>query len=1205
MTYELHNLSSVHDVDEHSRGILRVFLESDDDYLLFFDSDLVILPGWRETLRRLLREGDTDIVSLYDSAFHRGRTGGSFLRRKQTIGNAGSVMSRDFAKDLSEHSSGSFDWDYVKKRGRKGFVVPTESVVDHFGHFGTWNHDCSRSKVEHARRFDVSKLSAWVKHRFNLFTVHCLDSEDTTMPVWFTVVTGAGDPRRLRNAKKISAMTSGDLVDSMSDRECRVFLGNLGDLGVTVHARWPVHLGETPPVTQETGTNEFLAGKIRHWCSVLRWFRTCVGRRGSCVLIQDDTLLRPEDIPKIIKVAEAPLIAPLTTMTTACTECVMITDSEHAGDLLRSVTTAGLYGPTDWQLLDRVHAMGIGKRHAGWPSVIRNSKKVTWDEFGRGGAVRVVAAERNLTVYVLTRRDAFKRRALIRSTWAKGHDVVFMVGRACDIPPSKRRKWTCELKLGLASDRSWREKAIDKRIDSESDVVRLPMVDVYRALPRKVQASLGWLLKHRPGSKWFHKADDDMFVNVDALKKLVGTHDERENIVLGSIQTGWKVGRQPGKWQELKYKPKTWPPFPLGSAGHTVTRGVAEYVQGMTEMYQGEDVCMGIWLKGVARFVHSDKYRNDRKCPAEAVSVGHDLTDSDIERCAGIMEMGWDTKLTSKPTHNRYYAKPMTANSVSLLWKLMRRFVQLMDNHGIQWCLAYGTMFGAVCAADILPWDDEIDVFIFGKSNWLLLDTIDPGSDFYFKGDFEVYGDKNKKFYHKDGLKHPSRGGRDVAWTSPFIDIRRIDLGLSAFIADPISKSFTTKDMLPLTYTQFGDMMLPIPSCPECILKKRYKADPCSVCKYNTWDHIFEKPVHRCTAAERHAKVANCYISEKFRTDGVRCDKVITCPDGFIDGRCCAQRVVLDFPKISQQRRATFLREGGVSLDVHNQQICKQLKSIEAAQVTRTSETHGRDLNIIFWNAERGKTWEKAAMHEKFQNADIILLNEMDVGMARSGNVNTARLLAEKLDMNYVQGIEFVELTNGTPDEIKLTDGQTNSDGFHTNAILSKLPLLNPQILRFKHANMYYSNSPTSEIRLGNRMALYAKVIISGHATWLVVTHIDGTDGEIHAIRKLINSFDEDDSVVFVGDLHRNLHSMQQKLKSLDFSANDQCNHLPTWGYRHHDGKVKAFGNDHTHLFGLRGIRSDSVKLSPPEGIDGSLLSDSAILSTTLKAERL
>ena len=152
---------------------------------------------------------------------------------------------------------------------------------------------------------------------------------------------------------------------------------------------------------------------------------------------------------------------------------------------------------------------------------------------------------------------------------------------------------------------------------------------------------------------------------------------------------------------------------------------------------------------------------------------------------------------------------------------------------------------------------------------------------------------------------------------------------------------------------------------------------------------------------------------------------------------------------------------------------------------------------------------------------------------------------------------------------------------------------------------MYYSNSPTSEIRLGNRMALYAKVIISGHTTWLVVTHIDGTDGEIHAIRKLINSFDEDDSVVFVGDLHRNLHSMQQKLKSLDFSINDQCNHLPTWEYRHHDGKVKAFGNDHTHLFGLRGIRSDSVRLSPPEGINGSLLSDSAILSMTLKPERL
>eukprot|EP01068_Selenidium_serpulae_P016085 Selendium_serpulae@DN6265_c0_g1_i3.p1 len=98
-----------------------------------------------------------------------------------------------------------------------------------------------------------------------------------------------------------------------------------------------------------------------------------------------------------------------------------------------------------------------------------------------------------------------------------------------------------------------------------------------------------------------------------------------------------------------------------------------------------------------------------------------------------------------------------------------------------------------------------------------------------------------------------------------------------------------------------------------------------------------------------------------------------------------------------------------------------------------------RELRIVFWNAGRGGGWaEFAAMVEKRGGADIVILNEMDWGMARTGNVHTTELLAERLSMNFAYGVEFLELTNGNVGEQRKTAGQRNAVGFHGNAVLSR-----------------------------------------------------------------------------------------------------------------------------------------------------------------------
>jgi len=109
-------------------------------------------------------------------------------------------------------------------------------------------------------------------------------------------------------------------------------------------------------------------------------------------------------------------------------------------------------------------------------------------------------------------------------------------------------------------------------------------------------------------------------------------------------------------------------------------------------------------------------------------------------------------------------------------------------------------------------------------------------------------------------------------------------------------------------------------------------------------------------------------------------------------------------------------------------------------------------IKVVDWNTERGTYWaEFAEMIEAIPDLEkptVLVLNEMDIGMARSGNVHTARKLAFRLGMNYAWGLEFVELTNGNAREQNDTLGMKNAMGLHGNAILSSCPIFDPILVR-------------------------------------------------------------------------------------------------------------------------------------------------------------
>lgn len=232
-----------------------------------------------------------------------------------------------------------------------------------------------------------------------------------------------------------------------------------------------------------------------------------------------------------------------------------------------------------------------------------------------------------------------------------------------------------------------------------------------------------------------------------------------------------------------------------------------------------------------------------------------------------------------------------------------------------------------------------------------------------------------------------------------------------------------------------------------------------------------------------------------------------------------------------------------------------------------------RFIRVATWNIERGLEFDaiKAALTNdqrffrrlpvaarssrfdlskileqvaKLSRADVIVLNEADWGMKRTGYRNVTRELATALQMNYAFGVEFVEvdpLSVGT----ETFEGETSSDkaemvrnvtvdksrtlGLHGTAILSRFPLRNVRLVPFvnqghdwyadekngvskleegkrKGAGIVFGEKIAREVRRGGRMMLVADIeekTIPGGTLTIVATHLEAKAKPAERVKQL------------------------------------------------------------------------------------------------------
>jgi endonuclease/exonuclease/phosphatase family metal-dependent hydrolase len=123
-------------------------------------------------------------------------------------------------------------------------------------------------------------------------------------------------------------------------------------------------------------------------------------------------------------------------------------------------------------------------------------------------------------------------------------------------------------------------------------------------------------------------------------------------------------------------------------------------------------------------------------------------------------------------------------------------------------------------------------------------------------------------------------------------------------------------------------------------------------------------------------------------------------------------------------------------------------------------------VRVAHWNIEHGNRFEalarELATHPELAGADIVTLNEVDLGMARSGNRDVAAELGTRLGLHAAWGAMFLECTRGRDDDALTAVPGDNQESLFGLAILSRwpitgarlVPLPGPEQTLFAHERM-------------------------------------------------------------------------------------------------------------------------------------------------------
>ena len=195
-----------------------------------------------------------------------------------------------------------------------------------------------------------------------------------------------------------------------------------------------------------------------------------------------------------------------------------------------------------------------------------------------------------------------------------------------------------------------------KHLETESNVVMIPVMDTYANLTRKVKEGIHWIIKNG-NPRWLLKIDDDNIAKLEVLENyLKSNFSDVNHLYMGAMMEDSVILRKNSKWAETNYKKDnplaSYPKYANGCTGYILSNSIIRYIGDNSEKlfnYHNEDTAIGIWInessiakKGQITYVdetnkkwlvfHSNFYCKQPKHRKYLV-MGHNLSPVKIRKC--------------------------------------------------------------------------------------------------------------------------------------------------------------------------------------------------------------------------------------------------------------------------------------------------------------------------------------------------------------------------------------------------------------------------------------------------------------------------------------------------------------------------------------------------------------------------------------------
>jgi len=194
-------------------------------------------------------------------------------------------------------------------------------------------------------------------------------------------------------------------------------------------------------------------------------------------------------------------------------------------------------------------------------------------------------------------------------------------------------------------------------------------------------------------------------------------------------------------------------------------------------------------------------------------------------------------------------------------------------------------------------------------------------------------------------------------------------------------------------------------------------------------------------------------------------------------------------------------------------EIDKIFNTIDLQNRAATAGTlHSDFIRATAWNIERGTEFDRLlealSGHPVIGKSDLLLLTELDHGMARSGNRHVARELADSLEMNSAFAPCYINLEKGSGLEIDIAG--ENRESLHGNAVLSRHELRDPFTVRLVNGK---DKMKGKEKRLGSQVSVGATVMHPLGAFRAVSIHLDAHSTQRHRAEQMKMILDHVDTL--------------------------------------------------------------------------------------------